>query len=294
MPDFPLHRPSFSLPAPFQLRARDKILDLSRPVLMGILNLSQDSFYASSRSAGLHLLEERATRMLSEGAAILDLGALSSRPGSAEISEEEEKALLLPGLRHLRSRFPEALISVDVFRDDVAGAALEEGADIINNIHGVKVSDAMLSNMAKHGAACVLMHSRGDFSEMHQQSSYGHVLTEVTSALAIAIHRARQAGVTDVIADPGFGFSKSPEQNYALFRGIDYLQHMLACPLLVGVSRKSMIYKRLNSTPEEALNGTSILHMAALMQGAHLLRVHDVKEAREAIQLFQTLCSPEL
>ena len=260
---------------------------------MGILNLSADSFFTGSRVESSEMLESRAERMLRDGAEILDLGALSSRPGSAEISVADEISLLIPGLKKLRDEFPRILISVDVFRPEVAKAALEEGADTINHIQGTRICDRMLEIIADAGAACILMHSRGSFSEMHQNTDYPEMLSSVASELAFAIHRARQAGVKDVVADPGFGFSKNPDQNYALFRGMNYLQQMLSCPLLAGISRKSMIYKKLNCSAEEALNGTTALHMAALMQGVHILRVHDVKEAAETIQLFQELCLQE-
>jgi dihydropteroate synthase len=284
----------FQLPAPFYFRAGNKFLDLSRPAIMGILNLSADSFYSGSRFEAEGNLLASASAMLEEGASILDLGALSSRPGSAEITEEAEIRLLIPGLKLLRKAFPEAILSADVFRPAVASAALAEGADIINNIQGIHASDQLLKTVAAFRAGYILMHSRGIFAEMHQANAYTHLVNEIASDMAIAIDRAHQAGVTDVVADPGFGFSKNATQNFTLFRELHYLQNLLGCPVLAGVSRKSMIYRTLNGSPEEALNGTTALHMAALVQGVHILRVHDVKPARECIQLFEKLCLQEL
>ena len=260
---------------------------------MGILNLSSDSFFAGSRMESLDMLVQQAAAMLADGASILDLGALSSRPGSSEISEKEEIGILIPGIRVLRKVFPDVLLSADVFRPEVAEAALSEGADIINNIGGVQSPDKLFKTIAAHHAACILMHSRGDFSRMHEANQYQDILVNVASELKETVFRAQNAGITDVIADPGFGFSKNLQQNFLLFRGLQYLQE-LDCPLLAGVSRKSMVYRSLDCGPEEALNGSTALHMAALMQGVHILRVHDVKPASEVITLFNKLCSPEL
>jgi len=286
------HNP-FQLPKAFVLKAGGKMLDLSKPVVMGILNLSPDSFYAGSRVEGEKLLLSQAEKMLTEGALILDLGAMSSRPGAAEISEGEETNLLVPAIRSISQAFPEILISADVFRPAATAAALDAGAHIINNIHGLSASDSMMRQISEAGAAYILMHSRGNFSEMHRAQHYENLVAEVGSELAFAIHRAREAGITDVVADPGFGFSKDLQQNFGLFRELSFLTELLDCPILIGVSRKSMIYRSLNCGPEEALNGTTALHMAALMQGVHILRTHDVKEAAETIQLFLKLCSPE-
>jgi dihydropteroate synthase len=292
MPDSVLQS-TFSPPSPFFLRAGSKTISLERPVIMGILNLSSDSFFAGSRMESLDMLVQQAAAMLEDGASILDLGALSSRPGSSEISEKEEISLLIPGIRALRMAFPEALLSADVFRSEVAEAALSEGADIINNIGGAQSSDKLLKTIAAHHAACILMHSRGDFFHMHLENQYQDILVNVASELKEAVFRAQDAGITDVIADPGFGFSKNLQQNFLLFSGLQFLQH-LDCPLLAGVSRKSMVYRSLDCGPEDALNGSTALHMAALMQGVHILRVHDVKPASEVITLFNKLCSPEL
>ena len=292
MPENGSQMTAFSPPLPYYLRARDKMLDLSAPVVMGIINLSADSFYAGSRVEAESVLSQKAGTMLEEGAAILDIGALSSRPGSTEISEKEEISLLIPGIRAIRKIFPEALISADVYRTEVAEAALSEGADIINNIGGLQSPDSLFETIARHKAACVLMHSRGSFSEMHRENQYASIAREVAEELKQAIFRAQQAGITDVIADPGFGFSKNISQNFRLLGELAFLR-LLDCPILAGISRKSMIYRSLDGNPENALNGTTALHMAALMQGTHILRAHDVKPAIETILLFKRLCSPE-
>lgn len=291
MPDTILRNP-FSAPEPYFLRAGDQFLDLGKPVVMGILNLSPDSFFSASRAESTEILVKKAASMLEDGAGILDLGALSSRPGSSEIRVEEEVGLLIPGIRAVKNAFPDALLSADVYRAEVARAALSEGVGIINNIAGIQSSDELLETIAANRAACILMHSRGDFSLMHQANEYSNLATDVASELKFAISRAQKAGVSDIIADPGFGFSKNVEQNFRLFRDLKYL-HILDCPLLAGISRKSMVYRSLDCGPEEALNGSTALHMAALMQGIHILRVHDVKEAREVVTLFEKLCSPE-
>ena len=274
------------------LRAGNQILDLSRPVVMGIVNLSPDSFYEGSRVEAVEILLEKAGNMQEEGAEIIDLGALSSRPGSMEIPEEEEAERLIPAIQALRKEFPSLVISADVFRPAVTAEALAAGAGIINNIHGMRATEEMLGNIASFHAAYVCMHSIGGFADMHREYEYENLATEVASGLMNAIHKAQQAGITDVIADPGFGFSKNLNQNFRLFREMGYLS-VLGCPLLCGISRKSMIYRSLGCGPEEALNGSTALHMAALMQGSHILRVHDVKPAKETIRLFNELCLQE-
>lgn len=258
---------------------------------MGILNLSQDSFYSGSRIPDSTQLMQTAGKMLENGATILDLGGMSSRPGATELTTDEEIKHLIPAIKNIRKEFPEAVLSIDTYRYEVAGAVLSEGADLINDIKGGS-DPALLQLLAEQTVPYILMHSRGSFSSMHKTQSYSHLVTDVLTELQNAIKSAQEAGVRDVIADPGFGFSKNVDQNFELFASLEEFS-MLDCPLLVGISRKSMIYKTLECSAEEALNGTTALHMAALQKGAHILRVHDVKEAVQTITLFEKLCLPE-
>lgn len=258
---------------------------------MGILNLSQDSFYSGSRIPDSTQLIQAAGKMLEKGAAILDLGGMSSRPGAIEITTDEEIQHLIPAIKNIRKEFPDAVLSIDTYRPEVAGAVLSEGADLINDIR-CGSNPALLQLLAEQSVPYIIMHSRGSFSSMHKTQSYSHLVTDVLSELQNAIKSAQEAGVRDVIADPGFGFSKNVDQNFELFASLEEFS-MLDCPLLVGISRKSMIYKTLDCSADEALNGTTALHMAALQKGAHILRVHDVKEAVQTITLFEKLCLPE-
>ncbi len=258
---------------------------------MGILNLSQDSFYSGSRIPDSTQLIQAAGKMLENGATILDLGGMSSRPGATELTTEEEIQHLIPAIKNIRKEFPDAVLSIDTYRHEVADAVLSEGADLINVIRGGSDPE-LLQLLAEQTVPYILMHSRGSFSEMHRPQSYTHLVTDVITELQNAIKTALEAGVRDVIADPGFGFSKNVDQNFELFASLEEFS-MLDCPLLVGISRKSMIYKTLDCSAEEALNGTTALHMAALQKGAHILRVHDVKEAVQTITLFEKLCLPE-
>lgn len=293
MPDFPFPAPHFQLPPRYSLRIGSRLLDLSRPRVMGILNLNTDSFYEGSRVSEMEKLVQRVSEMLEEGADILDLGAVSTRSGGAWIPEEEEARRLIPFLSQLIEEFPKAVFSVDTFRSGIAAQALDAGAHIINDISGGTIDPELPKVVARYPVPYILMHLRGDFRDMHNPQTYEDLPGEMISELSAHLAKAREAGVRDVVLDPGFGFSKNMEQSLALFRNIHRF-YQLDCPILIGVSRKSMIYKTLGTTATEALNGTTALHMAALMQGAHILRVHDVKEAREVVQLFEKLCSPEL
>jgi dihydropteroate synthase len=289
MSDF-FRRP-YTLPRPYSIRIGSRLLDLSRPKVMGILNLSQDSFYSGSRIPDLIQLVRTAGNMLENGAAFLDLGGMSSRPGANELTTDEEIRNIIPAIKNIRKEFPEAVLSVDTYRLEVAEAVLSEGADLINDIRGGRNSE-LVHMLAKQPVPYIIMHSRGPFSELHQPQSYTHLVTDVIIELQNGIKTAQEAGVRDVIVDPGFGFSKNQDQNFELFASLEEFS-MLECPLLIGISRKSMIYKTLDCSPEEALNGTTALHMAALQKGAHILRVHDVKEAIQTITLFEKLCLPE-
>ncbi len=276
-------------PRPYSLLVGGKLLDLSRPCVMGILNATPDSFYAASRAGTETALLKRAEAMLVEGAAMLDVGGYSSRPGAAEVTPAEEWERLHRALGALRREFPDAVLSVDTFRAEVAARCVEQhGVNLINDISGGTLDDAMCATVARLNVPYVLMHMRGTPQTMQQCTDYGHPVQEVAKALAEKINRLRALGVKDIIADPGFGFGKTTAQNFELLKHLDVL-HLLEVPLLVGVSRKSMIYRTLDCTPAEALNGTTAVHTIALLKGASILRVHDVKAAAECIALVQKM-----
>jgi dihydropteroate synthase len=276
----------------FSIKIGRGLCQFSGPAIMGILNLSPDSFYEKSRMVNETLLIKKAESMLADGANFLDLGAVSSRPGAKPLSQKEEWARLGPALQKLRKNFPDAILSVDTYSAAIAEKAINEGADIINDISGGNFDSAMFETVAKMDKPLIIMHIKGDFTSMHQPWEYDNIAVEVCLDIQKKIRLARQAGIKDIIADPGFGFSKKGKQNFELLARLAHLQSM-EVPILVGISRKSMIYKTLEIDPEEALNGTTALHMAALMGGASILRVHDVKETRQTVRLFENLCSQE-
>lgn len=282
----------FQRPKSFSFRIGGELSVWDSPRVMGILNITPDSFYTGSRTQQIDVALGRAQEMLEQGADMLDLGGVSTRPGSQNLSESQEADRLLPVLEAIGNAFPEVLISVDTFRSGVARQALRSGARIINDISAGLFDAEMLQTVARQKGIYLAMHLRGTFDTMHHPQSYSDIAVEVAAELAQRKTLARAAGIADVWLDPGFGFSKSIVQNFELLGRLSHL-HLLDCPLVVGLSRKSMIWKTLKNSPEKALNGTTVLHMAALVQGAHLLRVHDVAEAKETISLFENLCSPE-
>lgn len=261
---------------------------LDRPFLMGILNLTPDSFFSGSRVADEHNLLARARHMIGEGADILDVGGYSSRPGAAHIPEEEELDRVIPAVSALARELPEALISIDTFRSRVADEALRAGAAMVNDISAGTLDASMHATVARHQAPYMAMHMRGTPQTMQEQTHYDNLLYEVVDFFQQTLATCRQAGIKDIIVDPGFGFAKTVEQNFALLAHLERLQ-VLGVPVAVGVSRKSMIWRTLGTDPAGALNGTTALHMVALQKGATLLRVHDVKAAKEAIALFAQL-----
>lgn len=279
-------------PAPhYTMNLRGKLVDLQRPWVMGILNVTPDSFYADSRTpmAEPERIAQRVRQMLAEGADVIDVGAYSSRPGADDISPMEEMRRLEVALTAVREVFPEVYVSVDTFRSEVAHQCVEHfGVDIINDISGGVLDRAMPKVVARLGVPYIIMHMKGNPETMQTSPEYQDVLAEVLEFLARQQQRFFDAGGKDVIIDPGFGFGKTLLHNYRL---MDRLQdfHELHAPLLVGVSRKSMIYKLLETTPQEALNGTTVLHTIAMMKGAHILRVHDVQAAVEARTLVETM-----
>ena len=272
------------------LNLSGRLVSLEKPLVMGIVNVTPDSFFAGSRIDGAKALRERLDTLVREGAALADLGAYSSRPGAEEVSPEEERRRLRPALQILRDEYPDLPISVDTFRSDVARMAVEEyGASMINDISGGGLDPAMYRTMAELQVPYILMHMKGDPQTMQQQASYSDVTLEVIDYFAQRVGQLLELGVHDIILDPGFGFSKTTAQNYELLAQLGSLVEAFTQPLLVGFSRKSMIYRPLGITPEEALSGTTFLHALALERGAKILRVHDVRPAIEAVQLYEEL-----
>jgi dihydropteroate synthase len=260
---------------------------------MGILNTTPDSFFDGGRYGSVDLALRRAEQMIAEGAAILDVGGASSRPGAEEVPLDTERLRVLPVVEAIAGAFPEILISVDTYRSTVAGDALDAGAHLVNDISAGRFDPDMFAVAARAGAPMVLMHLQGKPRTMQDAPSYGDVVVELVDFFLERIRAAREAGVNDLIVDPGFGFGKTVAHNFELLRRLaDF--HVLDLPLLVGISRKSFIYKTLSVGPEGALNGTAVLHGLALERGAGILRVHDVREAFEAIALLETLGDGEI
>ena len=256
---------------------------------MGILNVTPDSFYAESRTSDEEHIAARVQQLMDDGADMIDIGGYSSRPGADDVSPEEEMNRLRRGLRVVRRLYPEVPISVDTFRADVARMCVEEeGADIINDISGGMMDRQMFRTVARLGVPYILMHMQGTPDTMQQAPHYDNLRREVMLYFAERIDRLCQMGAKDIIVDPGFGFGKTLEHNYELFHHLDDL-NLFNLPLLVGISRKSMIYKLLGGTPQTSLNGTTVLNTIALMKGAHILRVHDVKEAVEAKRIVMKM-----
>lgn len=265
-----------------------ELIDLDTPRIMGILNRTPDSFYAGSRQADTASALAAAGTMLEEGADFLDLGGYSSRPGATDISEEEEIRRVVPLVGKLVQAFPGVRISVDTFRSRVAREALDAGAAMVNDISGGQQDPGMLPLIAERQVPIILMHMRGTPRDMTTLTQYDDLIRDVLRYFSERLAAARALGITDLIADPGIGFAKTREQSFELLAKLDAFS-LLEVPLLAGLSRKSMIYKTLGTAPEEALNGTTALHMLALEGGANLLRVHDVKAAAECVKLWEAV-----
>lgn len=274
------------------LNCRGRLVDLSHnPAIMGILNVTPDSFFAGSRVAGSPAeLVDRAGKMLQEGATFLDIGGYSTRPGAPDISPAEETDRVLPAIEAILRTWPEALISVDTFRAEVVRQAVEAGACLVNDVAGGTLDPAMFETVARLGVPYVLMHLRGTPQTMQSLAKYENVTTEVIDELSAQLAKLRALGAKDVILDPGFGFAKTPAQNFTLLNQLEAF-NLFDEPLLVGLSRKTTIWRTLGITPDEALNGTTVLNTVALMKGAAILRVHDVREAVEAVTLIGHLRS---
>ena len=265
-----------------------QLLDLSTPRVMAIMNLTPDSFYDGGKLKNHDQLLSRVQQFIDEGASIIDLGGYSTRPGAADISVEEEISRVIPVVQLIREHFRAIPLSVDTFRSQVARAALEQGASMVNDVSGATADDLMLDLIAEYQVPYVGMHMRGTPQTMNTLTDYQDIVFEIRYFFSTLAEEAAKRNINDLIVDPGLGFAKTIAQNFHLLYHLDAFK-LLELPVLIGLSRKSMIYKTLNTTPENALNGSSALHMAALERGAHLLRVHDVKEAQECIKLFTQL-----
>ena len=277
---------------PLTLNLGGELVSLSRPLVMGILNVTPDSFYSGSRTQDKEEIANRVNTIVSEGADIIDIGAYSSRSNAEDISPEVEMKRLSTGLDIVRKLYPEAKVSVDTFRADIASRCVKEyGVQMINDISGGTLDNRMFETVGELKVAYVLMHMRGTPQTMMQQTRYEQIIPEMLYYFAERIARLESLGVNDIVIDPGFGFGKTLDDNYQLMNRLDEFAR-IGLPLLVGISRKSMIYKLLDKTPEESLNGTSILNTLALLGGADILRVHDVKEAVETVKIVSKTIQP--
>ena len=270
------------------INCKGNLIDLSTPKVMGVINLTPDSFYDGGKLTSEKEILLQANKMLKEGATFLDLGAYSSRPGAQFVSEKEEIHRLLPVIKILLNEFPETLLSIDTFRSNVANESIYAGASLINDISAGKLDDHMFKIIAQHQVPYVMMHMRGTPETMMQNTDYTDLTKEVIYYFSERIAKARSFGINDLIVDPGFGFSKTLDQNYDLFNDLELFRYLNA-PLLIGISRKSMIQKKIKTTAADSLNGTTALHAIAIQKGVSILRVHDVKEAFETINLLQNL-----
>ena len=264
------------------------LVDLSSPKILGVLNLTPDSFYDGGKHHSIPAALKQCEKMILEGADFIDLGAYSSRPGADEVSPTEEINRLLPVLIALRKAFPTTLFSIDTFRASVAKAALEEGAHMINDISAGNLDPEMISTVGEYPVPYIAMHMQGKPKDMQNNPSYEDVFQEIMRFFSQKIKACNAAGIKDIILDPGFGFGKSVEHNYQLLHRFEYFQ-VFGVPVLAGVSRKSMIYRVLNITAAEALNGSTVLHTVAIQKKAQLIRVHDVKAAKECVRLLEQL-----
>lgn len=269
----------------FTINCKGRLLVVDKPLVMGILNITPDSFYEKSRVSSPEKILALAKKMIGEGADMLDVGAQSTRPGAEIVGQEEELSRIIPVIELLIKNFPNLVLSIDTFNAEVAEKALMAGASIVNDISGGSFDNKMLATVARQGAAYICMHVRGDAETMHQHNNYNTLMLEIIDYFIQKKEACRSAGINDLIIDPGFGFSKTIDNNFELLQKFESLQ-LIGLPILLGVSRKSTIYKTLNDSAENALNGTTVLNSIGLLKGASILRVHDVKEAREAVTLI--------
>jgi len=270
------------------MNCKGKLIDLSTPKVMGILNITPDSFYDGGKNDSDQVIIDKVQKMLDDGATFVDIGAYSSKPNAEFVSEAEELRRIIPVIELLVKVFPEILISVDTFRSEVVKASIESGASIINDISAGNLDAKMMEIVAKYNVPYIMMHMKGDPKTMQSLTNYDDIIKEMLFYFSEKVNEARSLGINDIIIDPGFGFAKTLEQNFEIMNKLELFQ-MLDLPLLSGISRKSMIYKTLGTTPQESLNGTTFLNTVSLMKGAKILRVHDVKEAVECVALFEAV-----
>jgi dihydropteroate synthase len=270
------------------INCKGQLIDLTKPKVMGILNLTPNSFFDGGKYTNEAEIIAQVGKMLSEGATFIDIGAYSSKPNAEFVSVEEEMVRIVPIVELLVQQFPQILISIDTFRSEVAEACILKGAALINDIAAGKLDDTMLNTIAKHNVPYIMMHMRGNPQTMQSLTEYQDVVKEMILYFSERITAARSLGINDLIIDPGFGFAKTVEQNYEVLQKMELFQQ-LDLPILVGISRKSMIYKVLNCNVSESLNGTTVLNTVSLLKGANILRVHDVKEAVECVTLFNAI-----
>lgn len=268
------------------INCKGQLIDLSTPKVMGILNITPNSFYDGGKFTLSENVLSHVEKMLSEGATFIDIGAYSSKPNSDFVSEEEEFKRILPVVKSILKHFPNALLSIDTFRSGIATTCIDNGAAIINDISAGNLDKKMLDVIASYNVPYIMMHMRGTPQTMQSLTSYENIVKEILFYFSEKVNKARSLGINDLIVDPGFGFAKTLEQNYEILSNLSLFK-ILDLPILSGVSRKSMVYKPLGLTADEALNGTTVLNTIALTKGANILRVHDVKEAVECVKLFE-------
>ncbi len=272
------------------IKVKEKLLDLSSPIIMGILNVTPDSFYDGGFYDNQKKVLVQVEKIINDGASIIDIGGYSSRPGADNISPDVELARVLPIVKLIKERFSKVLISIDTFRSEVAKECVKNGADIINDISGGSLDSKMFETVAKLNVPYIIMHMRGNPANMMCKTDYENIIEEMENYFSEKIELAKSFGVNDIIIDPGFGFSKTTNQNFDILKNLTFL-NKFDKPLLVGVSRKSMIYKTLNISPIDSLNGSTVLHTISLLNGAKIIRTHDVKEASECIRLVKEVKS---
>jgi dihydropteroate synthase len=268
------------------INCKGQLIDLSTPKIMGILNVTPNSFYDGGKYSLEADVLSQVEKMLDEGATFIDIGAYSSKPNAEFVSEEEEANRLVPIIQLIMSHFPEALLSIDTFRSKIASIGIENGAALINDISAGSLDEKMMEVIAKYNVPYIMMHMRGTPQTMQSLTNYENIVKEMLLYFSEKVTKARSLGINDLIIDPGFGFAKTLDQNYEVLQNLELFQ-MLDLPILAGISRKSMVYKPLGLTADDALNGTTVLNAIALSKGANILRVHDVKEAVECVKLFE-------